>query len=73
MDIEIVESYKYLGVDLNNTLDWTDNIDELQKKVHKRPEEMAVWVSRERTTEVRLNMLALRYHDLSLPVIQFWT
>ena len=25
MDIEIVRSYKYLGVPLNNKLDWTDH------------------------------------------------
>ena len=24
-DIEVVESYKFLGVHLNNKLDWTDN------------------------------------------------
>ena len=25
MDIEVVKSYKYLGVHLNNRIDWTDN------------------------------------------------
>ncbi|TWW81700.1 hypothetical protein D4764_01G0015150 [Takifugu flavidus] len=32
LDIEIVEEYKYLGVHLNNKLDWTHNIDALYKK-----------------------------------------
>ncbi|TWW77038.1 hypothetical protein D4764_12G0004280 [Takifugu flavidus] len=32
MDIEIVEEYKYLGVHLNNKLDWTHNTDALYKK-----------------------------------------
>ncbi|TWW64117.1 hypothetical protein D4764_03G0011250 [Takifugu flavidus] len=29
LDIEIVEEYKYLGVHLNNKLDWTHNTDAL--------------------------------------------
>ncbi|TWW81857.1 hypothetical protein D4764_01G0016720 [Takifugu flavidus] len=32
LDIEIVEEYKYLGVHLNNKLDWTHNTDVLYKK-----------------------------------------
>ncbi|TWW77398.1 R2DM Retrovirus-related Pol polyprotein from type II retrotransposable element [Takifugu flavidus] len=32
LDIEIVEEYKYLGVHLNNKLDWTHNTDALYKK-----------------------------------------
>ena len=31
-DIEIVKSYKYLGVHLNNKLDWTDHSAALYKK-----------------------------------------
>ncbi|TWW55772.1 hypothetical protein D4764_09G0008220 [Takifugu flavidus] len=32
LDIEIVEEYKYLGVHLNNKLDWTHDTDALYKK-----------------------------------------
>ena len=32
LDIEIVEEYKYLGVHINNKLDWTHNIEVLYKK-----------------------------------------
>ena len=32
LDIEIVEEYKYLGVHINNKLDWTHNTDVLYKK-----------------------------------------
>ncbi|TWW58076.1 hypothetical protein D4764_07G0007950 [Takifugu flavidus] len=32
LDVEIVEEYKYLGVHLNNKLDWTHNTDALYKK-----------------------------------------
>ncbi|KAF7644467.1 hypothetical protein LDENG_00221510 [Lucifuga dentata] len=32
LDIETVESYKYLGVHLNNKLDWSINTDVLYKK-----------------------------------------
>ncbi|KAI4884870.1 hypothetical protein NFI96_029910, partial [Prochilodus magdalenae] len=35
-DIEIVRSYKYLGVHLNNKLDWTDNTPALYKKGQSR-------------------------------------
>ena len=36
MDIEMVTSYKYLGVHLNNKLDWTDNTAALYKKGQSR-------------------------------------
>ena len=36
MDIEIVKSYKYLGVHLNNKLDWTDNTAALYRKGQSR-------------------------------------
>ncbi|KAK3556334.1 hypothetical protein QTP70_007104 [Hemibagrus guttatus] len=32
LDIELVDSFKYLGVHLNNRLDWLDNTDTLYKK-----------------------------------------
>ncbi|XP_078252377.1 uncharacterized protein LOC144592039 isoform X1 [Rhinoraja longicauda] len=32
MDMERVDSYKYLGVHLNNKLDWTENTDALYRK-----------------------------------------
>ena len=32
MDIDMVKSYKYLGVHLNTKLDWTDNTNALYKK-----------------------------------------
>ncbi|XP_073671404.1 uncharacterized protein [Paramisgurnus dabryanus] len=32
-DIEIVTSYKYLGIYLNNKLDWSDNTTQIYKKV----------------------------------------
>ena len=32
LDIERVRTYKYLGVHLNNKLDWTDNTDSLYRK-----------------------------------------
>ncbi|TWW67332.1 hypothetical protein D4764_02G0003730 [Takifugu flavidus] len=35
-DVEVVESYKYLGVHLNNNLDWTHNTDALVKKGNSR-------------------------------------
>ncbi|KAI3352365.1 hypothetical protein L3Q82_005330 [Scortum barcoo] len=31
-DIDVVKSYKYLGVHLNDSLDWSDNSDALVKK-----------------------------------------
>lgn len=31
-DIEIVDTFKYLGVHFNNKLDWTNNTDALYKK-----------------------------------------
>ncbi|KAI3365788.1 hypothetical protein L3Q82_000787 [Scortum barcoo] len=36
MDIDTVKSYKYLGVHLNDSPDWTDNTDVLIKKVNSR-------------------------------------
>ena len=36
LDIEVVESYKFLGVHLNNKLDWTDNTHALYKKGQSR-------------------------------------
>ncbi|TWW71907.1 hypothetical protein D4764_16G0004040 [Takifugu flavidus] len=36
LDIEILEEYKYLGVHLNNKLDWTHNTDALYKKGQSR-------------------------------------
>ncbi|KAI4896805.1 hypothetical protein NFI96_008135 [Prochilodus magdalenae] len=36
MDIEIVDSYKYLGVHLNNKLDWSVNTTALYKKGQSR-------------------------------------
>ncbi|KAF7649195.1 hypothetical protein LDENG_00145510 [Lucifuga dentata] len=36
LDIETVESYKYLGVHLNNKLDWSVNTDVLYKKGQSR-------------------------------------
>ncbi|TWW74400.1 RNA-directed DNA polymerase from mobile element jockey [Takifugu flavidus] len=35
-DVDVVESYKYLGVHLNNNLDWTHNTDALVKKGNSR-------------------------------------
>ncbi|TWW56179.1 RNA-directed DNA polymerase from mobile element jockey [Takifugu flavidus] len=35
-DVDVVESYKYLGVHLNNNLDWTHNTDALVKKGNNR-------------------------------------
>ena len=35
-EIERVESYKYLGVVVNNTLDWTENTDTVMKKLNTR-------------------------------------
>ena len=31
-DVEVVNSYKFLGVHLNNKLDWSDNTDALFRK-----------------------------------------
>ena len=36
MDIEIVDSYKYLDVHLNNELDWTHNSDALYRTGQSR-------------------------------------
>uniref|UniRef100_A0A669BD36 Reverse transcriptase domain-containing protein n=1 Tax=Oreochromis niloticus TaxID=8128 RepID=A0A669BD36_ORENI len=36
MDIEAVDSYRYLGVHLNNKLDWTHNSDALYRKGQSR-------------------------------------
>ncbi|KAK0154710.1 RNA-directed DNA polymerase from mobile element jockey [Merluccius polli] len=36
LDIEVVESYKFLGVHLNNKLNWTDNTHALYKKGQSR-------------------------------------
>ncbi|TWW71207.1 RNA-directed DNA polymerase from mobile element jockey [Takifugu flavidus] len=35
-DVDVVESYKYLGVHLNNNLDWTHNTDALVKEGNSR-------------------------------------
>lgn len=31
-DVEVVQTYKYLGVHLDNKLDWSTNTDELYKR-----------------------------------------
>lgn len=36
VDIEIVDSYRYLGVHLNNKLDWSHNTDALYRKGQSR-------------------------------------
>ncbi len=36
MDIEMVKSHKYLGVCLDNKLDWTDTTNALYRKGHSR-------------------------------------
>ncbi|KAK3542872.1 hypothetical protein QTP70_006148 [Hemibagrus guttatus] len=36
LDIELVDKFKYLGVHLNNRLDWLDNTDALYKKGQSR-------------------------------------
>lgn len=36
LDIEVVENYKFLGVHLNNRLDWSDNTHALYKKGQSR-------------------------------------
>ncbi|KAI3358164.1 hypothetical protein L3Q82_003164 [Scortum barcoo] len=36
MDIDTVKSYKYLGVHLNDSLDWSDNTNALVKKGNSR-------------------------------------
>jgi len=36
LDIEMVRSYKYLGVHLNNKLDWADHAHALYKKGLRR-------------------------------------
>ncbi|KAI3377103.1 hypothetical protein L3Q82_000302 [Scortum barcoo] len=36
MDIDVVKSYKYLGVHLNDSLDWSDNTNALVKKGNSR-------------------------------------
>ncbi|TWW69303.1 putative RNA-directed DNA polymerase from transposon BS [Takifugu flavidus] len=35
-DVDVVESYRYLGVQLNNNLDWTHNTDALVKRGNSR-------------------------------------
>lgn len=34
--VEIVDTYKFLGVQLNNKLDWSDNTEALYKKRQSR-------------------------------------
>lgn len=36
-DIEIVDTYKYLGVHLDNKLDWSDNTNRIYKKGESGP------------------------------------
>ena len=42
-DIEKVTSYKYLGVHMNNELDWTDNTIEQKSEQTSTEEAQVLW------------------------------
>lgn len=65
MDIEQVDSYKYLGVHLNNKLDWTHNTDALYRKGQSR----LYLLRRLRSFGVRGPLLKTFYDSVVEPVI----
>ena len=68
MDIEIVESYKYKGVDLNNKLDWTDNTNALERTEQTLPawETQVFW----RAGALQRTFLTLWWHQ---PCSMVWS
>ena len=68
MDIELVTSYKYLGVHLNNKLDWTDHASEHFKKVQSR----LYLLRRLRPFGVQGALLKTFYDSVVASAIFFW-
>ena len=66
-DIEMVRSYKYLGVHLDDKMDWTINSDALYKKGQSR----LYFLRKLRSFEVCREMLVMFYQAVMASVIFF--
>ncbi|KAI3374361.1 hypothetical protein L3Q82_005960 [Scortum barcoo] len=64
-EVDIVDSYKYLGVHLDNKLDWTINTDEIYKKGQSH----LFFLRRLRSFNVCRTMLQMFYHSVVSSII----
>lgn len=65
VDIEVVPSYKYLGVHLDNKLDWSLNTDALYKKGHSR----LFFLRKLRSLDICSKMLQMFYQSVVASVL----
>ena len=66
-EVEMVDSYKYLGVHINNKLDWTDNTEALYRKGQSR----LFFLRRLRSFNVRGELLKLFYQTVVASALFF--
>lgn len=66
-DVEVVQSYKYLGVHLDNRLEWSGNMDAVYKKGQSR----LYFLRRLRSFDVCRTMLNMFYQSVVASVIFF--
>ncbi|KAI3351544.1 hypothetical protein L3Q82_020227 [Scortum barcoo] len=64
-EVDIVDSYKYLGVHLDNKLDWTINTD----AIYKKGQSCLFFLRRLRSFNVCRTMLQMFYHSVVSSVI----
>jgi len=67
VDIEMVDSYKFLGVHLNNKLDWTDNTEALYRKGQSR----LFFLRRLRSFDVCSRLLRMFYQSVVASTLFF--
>ncbi|KAI3362701.1 hypothetical protein L3Q82_001768 [Scortum barcoo] len=65
-EVDIVDSYKYLGVHLDNKLDWTINTDAIYKKGQSA---RLLFLRRLRSFNVCRTMLQIFYHSMASSII----